>query len=135
MQNIILFVLTYFFAISLDFIWLRFIASTVYIESLGSLMRMQGSELAYNIPSALAVYALISFGILYFALPKSGDSYTGAMLAGACFGLVTYGIYEFTNYAILANWPLKIILIDCIWGIISCMLTTCFALFVSKIIK
>jgi uncharacterized membrane protein len=133
MKTIILFVGTYLFGISMDLIWLRLIANKIYVEEIGHLLRRQGSEIASNVPSALLVYAIISFGVIYFALPKAGDSYMGALIAGACFGIVTYGIYDFTNYAMLANWPFKFTLIDLSWGIVLCMLTTCFAHFLYKL--
>ena len=31
-------------------------------------------------------------------------------------GLLTYGIYDFTNYAIFTKWDLKASIVDMIWG-------------------
>jgi uncharacterized membrane protein len=135
MKNIVLYVFTYIFAISLDLIWLRGIASKFYIDSIGDFMRKQGGEVVLNTPSALLVYAIMSFGIIYFALPKSGNSYWGALVAGACYGFIIYGIYDFTNYALLANWPFKFSLIDISWGVLLCMLTTCFAYFIGTMLS
>jgi uncharacterized membrane protein len=134
MKNIILFTSTYFFSLIIDYIWLGLIAKKIYSDAIGTLLKKQGSEIAFNIPSALIVYAILSFGIIYFALPKSDNSYTGALITGLFFGLVTYGIYNFTNLAILQNWNLKIALIDLCWGMCLCMMTTCFALFIRKLL-
>lgn len=41
---------------------------------------------------------------------------THAIFAGALFGLITYATYDLTNLATLENWPLKITIIDLIWG-------------------
>ena len=41
-------------------------------------------------------------------------------------GLVIYGVYEGTNYAILKKWPLKIVIMDTLWGGILFALTSFF---------
>lgn len=78
------------------------------------------------------VYLFIAIGILYFVLPKANGNYLTALIAGAIFGAVTYGIYDFTNHAILANWPLKMTIIDFIWGITLCSLSSMIVTFVQK---
>ena len=35
---------------------------------------------------------------------------------GALFGLVVYGVYDFTNYSTLRQWPLVLALADTAWG-------------------
>ena len=135
MKNSILFIVTYVFCLVLDLIWLRVIAKNLYINDLWSLLRKQGSEISSNVPSALLVYAIMTFGILYFVLPGTRNNYIQVLINGAIFGVVTYGIYNFTNYALLANWPLKISLIDLSWGIVLCALTSCFALSIRKLLS
>ena len=39
-------------------------------------------------------------------------------------GLVIYGVYETTNYAIFKNWTLSTVLLDTAWGAILLGLTT-----------
>lgn len=131
MKNTILFSSTYIVALILDLIWLRLIASTIYLTELDGLLRKKGSDVASNIPAALLVYAVIALGVIYFVLPKVGN-YKEALIWGAFFGVVTYGMYDLSNYAMLANWPFKFALIDWLWGIIFSSLLTCFALFVHK---
>jgi uncharacterized membrane protein len=135
MKNTILYLITYVFCIALDLLWLRVIATNLYINSLWSLLRKQGSEVSSNIPSALLVYAIMTFGILYFVVPNDRNTYLYALINGAIFGVVTYGISNCTNYALLANWPLKISIIDFSWGILLCTLTSCFALSIRKLIS
>lgn len=84
MKNIILFVGVYLFGISIDLIWLRLIANKIYVDEIGLLLRRQGSEIASNVPSALLVYAIISCGIIYFALPKAGNSYNCSRCLSCC---------------------------------------------------
>ena len=39
-------------------------------------------------------------------------------------GIVIYGVYESTNYAILKNWNIKAVALDTLWGGILFALTT-----------
>lgn len=113
-------------------LWLGFFAKALYSDSLGYLMRKTNDVFTPNWPAAILVYFAIVIGILFLALPKAGNSYTSGMLWGAVLGLVIYGVYDFTNYSILANWPLKITLIDFVWGMVLCGLSTCFAVFMQN---
>lgn len=36
---------------------------------------------------------------------------------GSIYGLVVYGVYDLTNLAILANWTLKLTIVDILWGV------------------
>jgi uncharacterized membrane protein len=39
-----------------------------------------------------------------------------AAACGALFGLVVYGVYDFTNYSTLRQWPFVVTLADVAWG-------------------
>lgn len=39
-----------------------------------------------------------------------------AFLYGAALGLVAYGTYDLTNYALLKAWPLAMTIADMAWG-------------------
>jgi uncharacterized membrane protein len=38
---------------------------------------------------------------------------------GALFGLVVYGVYDFTNYSTLRQWPFVLTLVDVLWGAVA----------------
>lgn len=99
--------------LSIDFIWLSFIAKNIYQQKLGFIMAEN-----INWPSAISFYLLFVLGIIFFvvnpALEKNNIYY--AIYAGAFFGLITYATYDLTNLATLKNWPLSITIIDLIWG-------------------
>lgn len=127
-----LFLSTFVGCFVLDMLWLGLIAKTLYNDAIGHLLRKSNETLAPNWPAAMLVYVAIVIGILFFALPKADNNYALGFLWGALLGLVIYGVYDFTNYSLLATWPLKITLIDFIWGMVLCGLTTCFALFMQR---
>ena len=43
-----------------------------------------------------------------------------ALALGAVLGLVIYGVYDFTNYATLRDWPLTLVFVDVAWGAVIC---------------
>ncbi len=98
---------------SVDLVWLGVVAKNLYKEYLGYIMSPTP-----NWAAAMAFYLLYIAGLVFFviapALEKKSWSY--ALLAGMFFGLVTYATYDLTNYATLKDWPLKITVIDLIWG-------------------
>jgi uncharacterized membrane protein len=132
MQLCKLFISTLVYAFFLDMLWLGLIAKNIYASNIGPLMRTSGGAMAPNWPAAVIVYVFIAVGIMSFVLPKANGDYLTALAWGALFGAVTYGIYDFTNFSTLANWPLKITLIDFVWGCVLCGMTSSFAAFIQK---
>jgi uncharacterized membrane protein len=37
---------------------------------------------------------------------------------GALFGLFTYATYDLTNLATLRDWPLRVVVVDVLWGVV-----------------
>lgn len=132
MKLIILFLVTITAVFIMDMIWLGLIAKNIYAENIGMLLRKSGELMTPIWWAAVVVYVCITLGILFFVLPKAQGDYFHVLVSGALLGVVTYGIYDFTNYSILANWPWKITLIDFIWGIVLCGLGSLFAAFIQN---
>ncbi len=97
-----------------DFIWLGLIANKFYQRQLGEM-------LADNIkwPAAIIFYALFPIGVIIFAVIPGvkENSLLKTLLLGALFGFFTYATYDLSNYITLAGWPLKVVIVDIIWGI------------------
>lgn len=100
--------------LALDFIWLGYIAGGFYRSELGPLLLERPNLIA----SAL-FYALYAIGIVVFAISPAwqGQSWLTAFFYGALFGLFAYATYDMTNYATLNGFPLKIALLDMLWGV------------------
>lgn len=95
----------------IDGIWLLFIAKGFYKASLEKGFHIYGNAL-YAIPA----YVLLILGVVFFVIPKAGDKPLAALFYGAILGLIIYGVYDFTNLAVFKDYPLKLALIDFIWG-------------------
>lgn len=132
MKLITLFLVTIISVFIMDMIWLGIIAKNIYAQNIGMLLRKSGDAMTPIWWAAVVVYVCITIGILFFVLPKAQGNYFLAFSGGVTLGLVTYGIYDFTNYSILANWPWKITFIDFIWGMVLCGLSSLFATFIQN---
>ena len=76
---------------------------------------IQGQPLTVRWIPAVAVYAIMIAAVWFFAVQPSAD-WMEAGGRGAALGLSAYGIYDLTNYASLAKYPLSFALTDMTWG-------------------
>jgi len=97
----------------IDSIWLVFIAKGFYQKEIGYLMTASPNYIA-----AIIFYLLFLVGLVYFVINPAVDakSLSQVLISGALFGLVTYATYDLTNLATLQDWPIKVTIIDLIWG-------------------
>ena len=109
----------------LDLAWIGWLMRDVYSRELGALARRSGDSLAPNMPAAALVYLLIPAGLVMFVLPRIETSSLAMSAAwGAAFGLVMYGVYEFTNYAVIDGWSMKMVVYDLGWGCTLCAVSS-----------
>ena len=93
--------------ISIDFIYLNVIKG--YFNR--QIQNVQGSQMQVNFLGVALCYIFLIAGINYFII-KPRKSVTDAFLLG----LVIYGVYETTNYALFKNWSIITVIIDTLWG-------------------
>jgi uncharacterized membrane protein len=80
--------------------------------------KVQNSKIKMKYVGAILCYIALIFSINYFVIDKKG-SVLDAFLLGLCI----YAIYETTNYATLDTWPIKMVVMDSLWGGILFALT------------
>lgn len=106
--------------IALDIFWIGYLMNDTYKQKIGSLLRMKDGVFLPDIFSAFLVWALIVIGSYLFVLPHILNSSLIIQFSwGAIYGLILYGVYDLTNYALLRAWPLSITLIDLGWGMFA----------------
>jgi uncharacterized membrane protein len=100
-----------FFAI--DMLWLGWVAKKFYREHLDFILSEQ-----VNWAAAIIFYAIYLAGVLHFAvLPGLKEQNTlQVFLQGAALGFLCYATYDLTNMATIAKWPLKVVVVDILWG-------------------
>lgn len=101
--------------ITIDSIYLKIMKN--YFEK--QIQSVQGSSIKMNFLGAAVCYLFLIIGINYFII-KPNKSVNDAFLLG----IVIYGVYETTNYALLKNWFLGTVIMDTLWGGILFALTT-----------
>ena len=102
----------------LDGVWLGVLMKNFYRAQLAPIVRLADGGIAPNWPAAFMVYALLGTGIAVFVIPRAATVSLAAVY-GALFGLVVYGVYDFTNYSTLRQWPFVLTLADVAWGAVA----------------
>ena len=103
--------------ISLDYMWFKF--NNSYNLNINN----------FNYFSAIIAWLLLSLALTI----HSPLTWKDAAIYGLYIGLIIYGIYNSTNYAIMdGKWPLKIALLDTIWGMTLCTIVSVLLFFIFK---
>ena len=93
---------------------------TIFSDFFNSIVtKVQGSKLKLNLVGAILCYVFLVFGLNYFIISRKKP-----LLDAFILGIVIYGVYETTTYALLENWSPLAVLIDTFWGGILFTLTT-----------
>lgn len=93
--------------ITIDFVYLNVMKG--YFNN--QVQSIQGSPIKMNYLGAAICYILLIVGINYFII-KPRKSVSDAFLLG----IIIYGVYETTNYALFKNWSILTVIIDTLWG-------------------
>ena len=80
---------------------------------------IQGYQIEFNAVGAVLCYILLIFGLNYFIIDQKKSLMDAFLL-----GIVIYGVYETTNYAILKKWNMKAVALDTMWGGVLFAITT-----------
>ncbi len=97
----------------IDIFWLVVVARKLYQQELGYIMSPKPNWIAAGI-----FYLIFIGGVVFFVINPAleKNSWVYALLVGMLFGFITYSTYDLTNLATLKDWPIKITIIDLIWG-------------------
>ena len=103
-----------FIILAVDSVYL-FLTKSIFGEVVAKIQR---TAMQLRLEGAVIVYLLLALGFYYFIV-KPGRS---AWEAGL-FGLIIYGTFDFTNYAMFKNYDLMTAIMDTVWGSILFALT------------
>lgn len=124
-----LYVLTVPVFFVIDIVWLGVIAKGIYRRNLGFILSPE-----VNWVAAITFYLIYIAGIIFFAVRPALASNTlrDAAMLGGLFGFFTYATYDLTNMATIKGWPLKIVVIDILWGSCLCLLVAVLSFLIAK---
>lgn len=80
---------------------------------------IQKSPLRIRLLGAVLCYIFLIVGINYFIIQQKKTIYDAFLL-----GLVIYGVFETTNYALFDKWNIITVFIDTLWGGVLFAITT-----------
>lgn len=105
----------------IDLLWLGLVAKSFYDRHLGYILRGQVLWAA-----AILFYLFFLLGLVVFVIAPAVESgsLAKAIVLGLFFGFITYQTYELTNYALVKDWPLIVVIVDIAWGmVLSCLVS------------
>jgi len=101
--------------ITIDYVYLSLIKD--YFQK--QVLSVQGSQMKINFLGAALCYIFLVTGLNYFIIKPKKSVYDAFLL-----GLIIYGVYETTNYALFKNWSILTVIMDTLWGGLLFALTT-----------
>ena len=100
----------------LDGIWISAVMGKYYNTMI---KKIQGSEMTVNKVCVVLAYSLMVAGLLLFVLPNTKDKKSllrDSLIYGGLFGIILYGVYDFTAGAVFKDWDMKVAILDVAWG-------------------
>lgn len=115
MKLVLSYLLTTVVFFIIDIAWIGGFAKKFYWGNMGSLLKDD-----INWAAALIFYLLYIVGIFAFAIIPAvdNDSLKTAIIYGGLFGFFCYATYDLTNLATMKGFPMKVAIVDMIWGVI-----------------
>lgn len=99
--------------LAIDAVWLGVIAKDMYRAQIGHLLAP-----TFSAGPAAVFYLMYVAGVVYFSITPALASgrWQDAVIPAAVLGFIAYGTYDFTNWAVMRDWPAGLTFIDVAWG-------------------
>lgn len=106
---------------------------SVYLKSVqraysNQIQKIQGSPMKLKILPAVICYLLLVFGLNHFIISKKLS-----ILDAFLFGVVIYGVYDATTYAVIEDWSPWLAAIDTLWGGVLMSATTYITYYLTRL--
>lgn len=97
-----------------DMLWLGVFAKDFYNKLMSPIVTIK-----FYWPAVIAFYLLYIVGIFIFAIYPNIEVYNikKVLISAALFGFFCYMTYDLTNLATVKDWPLRLVVVDTLWGI------------------
>ena len=101
----------------LDGVWIQSFMAGQYQQMIPAI---QGSPLTVRLFPSIIAYILIVASVYLLAYPhvRRANLIQDSMFYGGLLGLFVYGIFSYTNYAVIQNWSPFVAIMDTLWGFI-----------------
>lgn len=101
--------------VTIDFAWIQWIMKNKYAEMIP---KIQKSPLTMRYIPVFLSYLTIILPIFFFSVPniRKEKRWKDSLFYGGLLGVFMYGMFSFTNYALIKNWTLEVVMLDTLWG-------------------
>lgn len=116
--------------IVLDYFWIKHYMGNLF----GKLVKkMTNKKMKVNLKAAILAYICMVLGVRYLALPNINNEniFNDSLYYGTLLGLLSFGVFDFTNKAVFQNYSWNVVYVDIAWG---CFLNIA-TIYLAKIIK
>lgn len=102
----------------MDSVWFAIFMKQFAIDKLQPILRMENGKLAAHMPSVFFAYLLMVVIAVVFLVPKvvGSTAIPVAFAYGFIMGICVFGIFDFTNAALLRPYPFSFLVADVLWG-------------------
>lgn len=117
---ILIWLISFILLVIFDMIWFAVSIPVIYKPLFYDIQK----KFIFRVWSGIVVWILIA---LFIAIDQCWVVKTTPFdprLLGFIYGLIIYGVYNFTNYATLYKYNLKVVFTDTLWGGLNIGLTT-----------
>jgi uncharacterized membrane protein len=108
----VLYLVTLFVLIPLDFLFLGIVAKGFFTSQVGNML----GEI--KLAPAVLFYLLYVVGIVIFVSGGANASAQSTLLFGALFGFFCYATFDLTSLSLLRHWSWPVAIVDICWGAI-----------------
>jgi uncharacterized membrane protein len=98
--------------LAIDYLWVGIISRQMWSDNV---LAIQNSPLKVNMVYAALSYVLLIAGLYIFIIERGAPLWQAAF-----YGLVVYGVFDFTNMAIFQHYSLSTGILDMLWGAVVC---------------
>lgn len=116
------YVLIGFVYLILDFLWIYNSSKYIYSPLVKNIQNKNINPKWYY---AILAYIILLICIYFICIPlyelyksKKYDNIRAILYSFTLIGFVVYGVYNTTNATIFSHYPLKVVIIDSLWGTI-----------------
>lgn len=100
------------------------IFDAIYLNAIGNIYgdqvaKVQRTAMNVKWEGAVACYLLMIAGLYYFIIKDNRSVFDAFLL-----GILVYGVYDATTYAIFKKWSPLLAVVDTLWGGVLFALTT-----------
>jgi len=113
----------------LDHIWISNYMGKIFSKLV---KKITNKKMKVNLNAAILSYTCMILGLRYLGFPlvKKETLLYDSFIYGTLLGLLSFGVFDFTNKAVFQNYTWKVVFIDIAWGVFLNIVT----LYLSKII-